>query len=381
MNKTSKIITIILFFGFLVTLPILTVILPKKTFSEEENRSLSTFPEFSIEDVKTKNYMDGIDSFVSDHFVLRSDWITMKTNTELATGKKDTNGVYILDDMLLEKLEKPDYDAVTKSIISINEFASKHNLPVYVMVAPTSTGVYSEKLPAFAPKFDQKAFIDYIYEELKMPNIVAIDAFSTLYSTRDEYVYYRTDHHWTTLGAYYAYANAINKMGFNPIPLSAFDIEHASDDFLGTFYSKVLYNVVSEDTMDYYHYNDGANVTSVVVDNGIKKESFDSLYFRDFLNKKDKYASFTGSNMPSITITTNSVSDKKLLLVKDSYAHCFVPFLAEHYCEIQMVDLRYINNYLDKTEDIESYDQVMILYNASNFAKDKNITKLTNVVK
>ena len=378
MNKISKFITIILFFGFLITLAILTIILPKKTFSLQENRTLSTLPEFSIDDVKSKDYMDGIDTFVSDHFVLRSNWITMKTNSELLSGKKDTNGVYISDDMLLEKLEKPDYDTVTKSIISINDFALKYDLPVYVMIAPTSAGVYSEKLPEFAPKFDQKAFIDYIYEGLTSLNIVTLDAFSALYSTRDDYVYYRTDHHWTTLGAYYAYAMAINKMGFNHIPLSQFDIEHASDEFLGTLYSKVLYNGVKEDTMDYYHYNDGAKVTSVVVDNGVKKETYDSLYFRDFLNKKDKYSSFTGSNMPSITINTNAISDKKLLLIKDSYAHCFVPFLAQHYSQIEMVDLRYINNYLDKIEDIESYDQVMILYNASNFASDKNIIKLTS---
>lgn len=379
MNKISKIITIVLFFAFLITLPILTVILPKKTFSEEENRKLSTFPEFSIEDVKTKDYMNGIDEFVSDHFVLRTDWITMKTNTELAIGKKETNGVYITDDMLLEKLEKPDYETVTKSINSINEFASKYDLPVYVMVAPTSTGIYSEKLPVFAPKFDQKAFIDYIYEELDSENVVTLDAFSALYSTRDEYVYYRTDHHWTTLGAYYAYAMAINKMGSNPISLSQFDIEHASDEFLGTFYSKVLYDGIKPDTMDYYHYDDGTKIVSVNVDNGVEKSSYNSLYFRDYLNKKDKYSSFTGPNMPSITINTDSTSEKKLLLVKDSYAHCFVPFLSQHYSQIQMVDLRYINNYLDKIEDIESYDQVMILYNTSNFAKDKNISKLTKI--
>lgn len=377
MNKISKIITIILFFGFLVTLSVLTVIMPKKTFSQEENRPLSTIPDFSLENVKNKNYMNGLDTFVSDHFVLRTDWITMKTNTELATGKKDTNGVYITDDMFLEKLESPDYVTVGKSIASINKFASKHNLPVFVMVAPTSTGVYTENLPDFAPKFDQKAFIDYIYDELKSPNIVTLDAFSALYSTRDEYVYYRTDHHWTTLGAYYAYAMSINKMGFNPVSLSQFDIEHVSDEFLGTFYSKVLYDGVKADIMDYYHYDDGAKITSVVVDNGVKKTTYDSLYFRDYLNKKDKYSSFTGPNMPSITINTNSQSGKKLLLVKDSYAHCFVPFLAQHYSQIQMVDLRYINNYLDQIEDIEGYDQVMILYNASNFSNDKNIIKLT----
>lgn len=375
-NKIPKILTIAFFMAFLIVMPILFIFSPKESFSELENRSLSSFPEFSFEKLFSKKYTADIDTWVSDHFPLRTGWIELKTNAELIAGKQNINDIYIVDNMMLQKLSDPDYDAVDKSISAINSYASKHNMPVFVMLAPTATGIYSEKLPKYAPKFDQKAFIDYVYQGFTQDNIVTLDAYNALYPTRDEYIYYRTDHHWTSLGAYYAYASAIKSMGFNPVLLSQYDIEHASSDFIGTLYSKVIYNGVDKDTIDFYHNPDGAKVESLTVTSGGKDTTYDSIYFRDYLDKKDKYSAFTGINQPMITIKTNSTSGKKLLVIKDSYAHSFVPFLTQHYSEIVMVDMRYISTYLDKAIDVDSFDQTLILYNADGFATDKNIKNI-----
>ena len=378
MNKISKMMTIVLFFGLLLILPFLTLVSPKEKFSEIENRTLATVPEFSVENVKNKTYMNGIENFLSDNFMLRPKWIGIKTDVELMSGKNETNGVYILKDKLLEKLEPPNYQDVDKSISAINNFASKVKAPVFVMVAPTATGIYSEELPDNAPKFDQKALINNVYDKLDS-KIVTLDAYGALFPTRDEYIYYRNDHHWTTLGAYYAYASTIKKMGFSPILSDQYDIEHASNDFKGTLYSKSLYDGIKADTIDFYHYKNGTNVTSVDVQQGVQTKSYDSMYFRDFLEKKDKYSSFLGTNQPLITIKTDSKNKSKLLVIKDSYAHSFVPFLTQHYSEITMVDLRYINESMDKIVDISKYDQILFLYNASNFATDQNIKKLNYV--
>jgi len=379
MNKISKIVTIVLFFGLLLVLPIITVISPKQTFSEIENKSLAKFPEFSIESVKNQNYMKGIEEFISVNFFARTDWIGIKTDVELLSGKKEIKGVYILDNRLVEKGETPNSVTVQKSIDAINNFSTKINSPVFVMIAPTAEGIYSEQLPANAPKFDQKAFIDYVYERINNKNIVTLDVYSALFPTRDEYIYYRNDHHWTTLGAYYAYASTIKKMGFSPVLLNKYDIEHASNDFKGTLYSKSLYNGIKADTLDFYHYSGGTAVTSVLVNNGIDTKEYNSMYFKDFLSKKDKYSAFLGTNQPLVTIKTNSTNGNKLLILKDSYAHCYVPFLTQHYSEITLVDLRYINIGLDQMVNIKDYNQILFLYNASTFATDDNIKKLNFV--
>jgi len=309
-------------------------------------------------------------------FVGRANWIGLKTDFEMATGKKETNGVYILDDKLVEKLETPDFRVVQKSIDAINKFSSKTYLPIYVMVAPTATGIYIEEIPKNAPKFDQKAFIDLIYGKLDSEKIVALDAYSALFPTRDEYIYYRNDHHWTTLGAYYAYASTIKKMGFSPINIDKFNIEHASSDFKGSLYSKALYDGIQADNIDFYDYSKGTKVTSVQVNNGIETKVYNSVYFRDFLEKKDKYSAFLGSNQPLVKIETDLPEERRLLIFKDSYANCYVPFLAQHYSEISLVDLRYVNGGIDNLIDLNEYDQILFLYNASNFSTEENIRNL-----
>ena len=132
------------------------------------------------------------------------------------------------------------------------------------------------------------------------------------------------------------------------------------------------------DTIDYYYYTGegSVNVTEVVVDNGREQKSYDSMYFEEYLTQKDQYSSFLGSNQPVVTVKTDSPSGKKLLVIKDSYAHSLVPFLSNHYSEITMVDLRYINTSLDEKVPLDEYDQVLFVYNVENFTEDQNLPKL-----
>lgn len=374
-KKISKIISFLLFFGLLLILPILTVVLPKEKFSETENRNLASLPKFSVENVFNRKYMNGLETYLSDHFIGRTTWIKGKTMLELMEGKKESNGVFITEDRLMQKLPTPNTVENDKSIAAINNFAAENGIPTYVMLVPTSTGIYPEELPKNAPTYSQKEFIESCYEKLS-ENVTSLDAYSAMNASKNEYIYYRTDHHWTTLGAYYTYVSTIKKMGYLPTPLSKFDIEHASDEFLGTLYSKALYDGVPADTMDIYHYNGGAKVTAVEVNTGMGIETYDSIYFREYLDKKDKYSTFCGSNQPIVTIKTDLPTENKLVIFKDSYAHCYVPFLTQHYSEITMVDMRYINTSYRDVIDIDSYDQALFLYNAATFAEEANIKKL-----
>ena len=157
----------------------------------------------------------------------------------------------------------------------------------------------------------------------------------------------------------------------------AYDIEHAASGFIGTFYSKVLYDGIEPDNMDYYHLVNGSKVQEVVVTSEYGKEpvSYDSMYFRDYLGVKDKYSSFLGTNQPIVTIKTDS-DGGKLLIFKDSYAHCYAPFLTENYSEITLLDMRYIKMSYREIVNVEDYDQVLFLYNASSFASDTDLRQL-----
>ncbi len=371
-----NLITCIAFFGILIAFPIITIFTPKENFSDIENRTLQSMPKASVKTIYDRSYMNKLETYISDHFAGRTDWIKAKTAVETLAGKYERNGIYILNDRLVEKINEPDYTLIDKSVEAINKFSADNSLPVYFMLVPTSAEIYRDEIPESAPNVNQKEFINYVYGGLSK-NISTIDAYSAMQSEKFEYIYYRTDHHWTTKGAYYAYEAAGKKMGYLPVPMEMYDVEHASDAFQGTFYSKALYDGVEKDMLDIYHYSKGNAVTEVLVTSEYGKDpaSYDSMYFREFLDVKDKYSTFLGTNQPLITIKTNS-DGGKLLIFKDSYAHCYVPFLTQHYSEITLVDMRYIQMSYRNVVNPEDYDQVMFLYNASSFMTDINIRKL-----
>ncbi|MGN0641839.1 MAG: DHHW family protein [Huintestinicola sp.] len=375
-NVVICLTTVLSFFGMLTAMGAVTAFSEKKEFSETENRYLAEFPEFSGKKIYNGSFTSGVEDFVTDHFVGHDGWITLKTRLEMLTGKRERNGIYILKNRLVEKVDEADEEIVGKSINGINTFAAENDVPVYVMIVPTSAAIYADELPPNAPEMDQKAFIDDVYSRLD-GSIVTIDAYSAMMSGREDYIYYRNDHHWTSGGAFAAYTAAGKKMGYTPVSSGSFDIEHASYDFRGTFYSKVLYSGTEADTVDLWIPTGGEKTEAVEIYSSFGEEPavYDSMYFRDYLDVKDKYSTFLGPNQPMVTIKTGSEGGR-LLMFKDSYAHCYVQFLAQNYSEITLVDLRYIQLSYKELINAESYDQVMFLYNASGFSKDENLKKL-----
>lgn len=381
-NKKKKrpldvkaIINSAVFFGFIVIFGILTLVMPKEKKSELENRNLADFPKFSFDNVMNCKFMNGIETYISDHFVGRVPYLKLKGASERFIGRSERNDVYITGERMMLKVTDPDYASVDKSIDAINIFNDGIDAQVYMMLVPTSAAIYSDQLPKNAPNLDQQSFIDYVYGKLDS-DIVGIDAYSAMKSGANEYIYYRTDHHWTSLGAYLAYNAAGKKMGYSPLARDSFDIQHASDSFLGTLYSKTLYDGCEPDVIDYWFGENGENIVSMEVNTGNGIDAYDSLYMREYLDKKDKYASFTGTNQPLITIKTKCEDGPKILVIKDSYAHSYVPFLANNYSEITMLDMRYVQTSYKNVVDPENFDQVLILYNVSTFMTDSNIPKL-----
>lgn len=374
-----SIISMILFFSVLIFFGIMTVISEKEKFSELENRNLEDFPKLSSKSFFSGEYTDDIETYLSDHFFGRDTLIKLKADIDILSGKTERNGVYIIKGKrLVQKVNEPDEEVITKSIDAINNFASENEgTPVFFMLVPTAADIYSDELPNNAVTLDEKSFIDDVYGRLS-DNISSVDVYSVLSVNKDNYIYYRNDHHWTSLGAYYAYTALAKKMGFTASSVDSFDIEHASDDFRGTLYSSALYDGIKADTIDYYHPKNGYNILGEDVYKSFGEDPvhYDDIYFREYLDVKDKYSSFTGSNNPLVTLKSDSEGGK-LLIIKDSYAHSLSPFLLQNYSEVTLMDLRYIQISYKDLINISDYDAVMFLYNVSTFSADQNLKKLS----
>ncbi len=375
-NITVSLVTCVVFFGTLIGLGAATAFSEKKEFSETENRYLAKFPEFTAKKVYNGSFAKGVEDFLSDHFVGHDGWITVKTAASLAAGMRESNDIYILKDRLVEKIPAPDPAVTAQSIEGIKKFAADNDIIPYVMIVPTQAEIYKNELPADAPNPDQKAFIDSVYSELS-GSAATIDVYTTLNANRKDYIYYRTDHHWTTKGAFLAYTEAAKKMNFEPMGESSFDIDHAGHDFRGTFYSKVLFDSAEPDTVDIWLPSEKGDrsVLEIYKNYGEEPMLHDGMYFREFLDVKDKYSTFFGQNMPMINVITGNPGGR-LLVIKDSYAHSLVPFLANHYSEICMLDLRYIQISYKELVNVADYDAVLFVYNASTFMSDDDLKKL-----
>lgn len=374
MNKRQYLKSAILFLILIFTFPVIMIFSDKEEFSQTENRSLAKFPKISAETIKDKSCMNGIETYLSDHFPKRIEWVKAKLNFEITTGKELINDVYICDDMFMEKLPEPDYDEIDVSVESINKYADTYETKVFAMIAPTSSGIYKDKLQPYLSQIDQKKMISNVYEKFDM-NVNVIDIYSSMYAMRDEYIYYRTDHHWTTQGALTAYKAAARKMGI--VGYNDYEVIEASDDFKGTFYSKCLYDEIQADTIDVYRPVNKIGATSVTLSDGINDELRDDIYFPEFLETNDKYCYFLGQNRALTYIKTNAESRKKLILIKDSYANSFVPFILQNYSEVAVIDLRYVNSKITNYVNPDEYDHTLFLYNASTFSTDKTIKNIS----
>lgn len=354
----------------IIGLSIALILSQKKEFSEMENRYLKEFPQFSAKKIFDKSLANDIDTYVSDHFVGRDLWVGMKSSIEYMSGKRENNDIIIGKNQLFSRISEPDEAKVDKNIQGIISFAKNNNVQPYVMIVPSASEIQEEKLPMFAEStlWEQNKVISDINERLG-EYVVPIDIYEAFHERKDDYLYYLTDHHWTTYGAYVAYVEAGKYLQYEGLDMGLFSVETASNKFYGTLYSEANYRAIQPDIMEIYQYSDSNSaVKEVEVFDGKETKSYNSMYFKEYLDKKDKYAMFLGANQPIVNIKTNNTG-RKILIFKDSYAHAFAPFLVEaDYSEITLVDLRYLTNTSYKEYiDFESYDQILLLYSIDSF--------------
>lgn len=374
LNRRNSRITCIVFLLAIFGLFAFSITKKDTSFSENENRYLAKKPEFSIQSLYAGEYTKDYETYITDQFVLRDQWIAMKVYAEKALLKKDINGVFFGKDGYL--IERQTEDEMKQSTLEKNKkmveaFVKqyKDKLNIKVMLVPTASEVLSDKLPKYATFYDQDPFMDSIYQNIGANH--AVDVRETLRNHKQEPIYYRTDHHWTTLGAYYAYEQWAKQTGITPYKQDDFMIEEATKDFYGTLYSKV--NIpMPADSIFLYHSKEDKEYRVMINE----KKELGGLYDLSKLKEKDKYSVLLGGNNSYVTIDTNVKNGRKLLVIKDSYAHSIVPFVANHFESTIMLDYRYYNGSTKALIENEGITDVLILYNSINFVKDNYIGKL-----
>ncbi|XID94921.1 DHHW family protein [Paenibacillaceae bacterium WGS1546] len=371
-SRSLTALLLLLFVGAMAAANFLT---PDKPFSESENRVLDERPDFSLHSLLSGQFTSDYESYTSDQFAFRDAWVGAKTGADRALGKKDSNGVFLgKDGYLLEQYDSPSDADLEDRVRAIQTFDhATPGLRKYVMLAPTAASLLSNKLPAYAPVGDGRADLDRIRRLLPQP-IRFVDVYSALYAEREQPIFYKTDHHWTTEGAYYAYRELCRQMGIVPQDQDSFDVRQVTDEFYGSLYSKSGFRRLQPDRIDLYLPKTDSKIKVSYADEGLIS---DSLYEPDHLRKKDKYAVFLNGNHALIRIATDGPADKKLLVVKDSYANSLIPFLTKHFGEIDVVDLRYYDEPLLKLVQERQFQDMLILYNLKTFFEDPSILNVT----
>lgn len=343
-------------------------------YSEKENRYLAIKPELDSGNLLNGKYQEDYEMYLADKTIFRNKWIELKTYIKLASLKKDVNGVYFgKDNYLIERQDTDKFETenADKNCKYLEEFVNNYkiNTDISIMLVPNTSEILKKKLPKYAYNFNETRYINDIYKEIGEDNTVDVN--EILKAHKDEYLYYKTDHHWTTLGAYYAFTEYADKIGIN---IEKYTTKLVTDKFYGTMSSKA--NLEIEADKVYIYEPDKEEEVSVRYNNSTELK--DSLYEMSALDKKDKYSIFLGGNNPLVQITTNAENDRKVLVIKDSFAHCFIPFMISGFSKIDVVDLRYYNESIRKMIEEGGYTDILVLYNVGNFVEDKNIYKLVN---
>ena len=365
----------ILFFA-LPAILLINIILPDRSFSEKENRVLSSFPALSVSALSSGRAASQMDNYVNDQFFLRDFWVTMKADVDRLMGKVKLNGVYLgKSGYLMESFTVPSDKFMEGISNALTSFAASHpDLTQYMLLAPTSVNILRSHLPAAAQEADQNLYIDAIKNTVESAGMSFIDVRDTFYNHIDEPLYYKTDHHWTTQGAYYAYLASAATMHLETT-LVTYEKLPASKSFQGTLSAKSGFRSNAIEELDVFLPKANTGYHSIVnyVD---EREKVASFYASEKLSTRDKYGMFLNGNHAKIRINTAEADSRTLLILKDSYANCYIPFLSANFSEIIVIDPRYFYGSLDDLIAAEGVEEILYCYNANTFFTDNSLELL-----
>lgn len=368
----------ILFALFFVVVFAFDMTATNRSYSELENRYLAKKPQFTFKSLFANEYTANYEKYINDQLIWRDNWIDLKSRGELVLGKIENNGiVYGKDGYMFEKYIKLNQEQYDRNMKFFTEFLQKYpDRNLTTMIVPNAYAIMPERIPAQLQNIDQSALIGQVLGVAASNGSVTVDPSKALAElAQSGYAYYRTDHHWTSYGAYAAYVEYCNAAGVGYVSLEELqDYAWTKDDFYGTYFSKSKAFFATPDSML------GFNVPfSSMTVSGVEKETLNDM---SKLEERDKYASYIWGNN-GVTVIKSSINKNhadgqtsRVLLIKDSFGNSFAPFLCASYDEVVIVDMRSSDFRLSELVAEYNFDDMLFLYNFSNFATDGNFARL-----
>ena len=355
---------------------------PKREFSEQENRALEPPPKLTLDSLRDGSFMKSAESYVGDHFALRTQLVSLNTSFRLLLGRRDfaadysadpaQGGVYFGRNGHLYEVLLPDRTGVfRRNAAALGAFAQRAGVPLTVLPVPSGAQEQPENLPFSAPGHDQREELNAL-RAAAGPGTEVVDVFDalSLKKTGRDY-YFKTDHHWNAAGAYAGYRALVKAMGLPAAPQSAFTYRAAKEPFYGTLYSKAIFTGQQPDLFELPYGKNWSGLTQQ-----IGRKTYPGIYREEYLSKKDKYSAYLGGN-PAVTVVRNpSAPGGKLLLLKDSFANSLVPYLCENFSEIHLVDLRYYNQDIYKYIKQNGIKKAAAVYSISQLCEIPLANKL-----
>lgn len=371
-EKISQIIIVSLFIIFVIGFSIWSFLLKDREFSEMENRNLAQFPSFSWQSLKDGSFSEDLEKYISDQLPFKDELVTLKTDADRLLMHDLQNGVYFGKDGYYLQHYEEDAKQIKKNVDCINTLADLcPDQDISFMLVPNSISVMSDKLPSVNATQDQQKTIDKVAQTLdKRINFYCPMVDMKQAAQSGVQVFYKTDHHWTSDGARIGFDGLMKAMGEEKLR-AEYSVKEL-DGFLGTLYSKAPSATAQTETIKLYTDKN----TSLSVNYVDQKKTSDTIFDSSFENKKDKYSTFFGGNYATVRISSSGAQqNKKVLILKDSYANCAMPYFTSMYSDVTMIDLRYyhiqpltVSQYIKEN----GIQQVILLYNVDFLNSDNN---------
>ena len=333
-----------------------------------ENRYLQMRPQASASGLLDGTFMDSFETYTNEQIPLRNMFVKCKAVCVWLTGSSENDGIAKGDDSYLFDKVPSVSDKMHKNILAIKKFTENAGRDVYVAVAPTSTWINQDKLPKGMPVLDEMSCSNELTQALAdVDNAHMIYLYDVLSEHKNEQLYYRTDHHWTTKGAGYAYEEIARQMGLEKMDISQYG-KHVADDFLGTHYAKYKGIFVKPDSIEYYDVP--------IKELELEKKTVDNLIDESKLSGYDKDAAFMYGNDGQYVVRADKGAGRDLIILKDSYANCLIPYLVMNYDTITVMDLRYFGGKVPDVLAEHPDADVLLLYNWTFINDDNHFYKL-----
>lgn len=351
---------------------------PKNDYSSAEKRYLQQFPDTSLENISKGTFGEEFESFFADQFPMRNVWVGLNSYFSLYTGNNGANGVYNCKKDYLINVPVSTDNNLSKNLNAVTKFKNSIDTPVTVMFAPSTGYITDDVLPAVHDNYNDDEYFESAGKTLAQSGIDFVDlreGFKEEYKKGTQ-LYYRTDHHWTSAGAYIAYTKLCEHLGITPTPKDSFDIK-SYDGFYGTTYSTSGFLMTPAESIEVWdNPNNNENNIKVKITEGKQTTEYNSMFFYNHLEEDDKYPVFIDGNHALTEITNTNAEGGTLVMIKDSFSHCLAPFLADNYSKIILVDMRYYKLSVSELIEQEKADQVVVLYGIDNIATDTDIVWL-----